>query len=365
MKQSLAQRSIEGPVNRPLTDFEKTNQLDNHILGKGIPLTHSNLIIRMNSTFLEMPQDGFPNHRINFGMAALFMLVPIVPISIILFDALSKLNVSFITIAIFGFLWFLAVFLGSLLFKISFFNYTHRPIRFNRKQQCVHFFRFDGSQLTVPWKDIVFTCSKKNILQPVYIAANIIDPKTGIMTERFFLPEMTVSPPFFHAQAKRHYYPDLVSIWAFIVEYMEGNNLPELTRLVYYCIPIAKKKESPYWSMLFSLSTLNPQFSRYYTNFSFLFEMLFFVISFPILLLTNLTNKFPRWNPEIESMCQIEPNDPINLSNKTNPTGWKLFRYVTSMLTLQEFSHWLEDMKWSESLSRSEQAPPNESHNEK
>ncbi|SET57236.1 DUF6708 domain-containing protein [Thorsellia anophelis] len=351
MKHSIAQRSIEGPVNRPLTNFEQVNRLDNHILGKGIPLYQSNAIIRFNSTFLEIPQDGFSNNRFVFSFSALFLLFMIA--ALIYFMAsffMVNASIKYILLLL-PFLLGLG-FLEYLILQVSFFNYTHRPIRFNRKKQCVHFFRFNGTQITVPWKDIVFTCSKKNSQPCIYVTANIIDKETGFMTERFFLPEMTTSSPFFHPPADRYYYPDLVSLWAFIVEYMEGDNLPKLSGLVYYCLPFDKKKENIYWSFLMSLRLLDPQFRTYYFNIFFIGDLLFFPISFPIRVLSTWTNKLPKWRQEIEAQCQVDAYDSINLSSETNPTGWKLFRYVTGMLKPEEFRSWLKDMENSESLSR-------------
>lgn len=118
-------------------------------------------MVRFNSTCIEFLDRTF---KIK-GMAVTLMFSVVSVLSVLIFLWLFlELIFSFgsdviesVFLIVFSFIFFLGipVFIWRIFLQKDLFQYTHYPIRFNRKTRKVHFFRHNGpgGVVTVPWGD--------------------------------------------------------------------------------------------------------------------------------------------------------------------------------------------------------------------
>ncbi|SET09924.1 hypothetical protein [Thorsellia anophelis] len=137
-----------------------------------------NFITKFNSTYFEMVDSTFTSTKTSLMFFSLVFLGFILAFSFVLLRTVNSLFESFTIFSIL-FICLLIPSLGMIyiFFNISFFRiyftYTHNPIRFNRKEQLVHFSQRNGEQITVSWKDIIFTCEE--IGKNSFFMGNVID----------------------------------------------------------------------------------------------------------------------------------------------------------------------------------------------
>ncbi|MEJ8674581.1 hypothetical protein [Chromobacterium amazonense] len=145
-------------VNRPLSNDERDRQLkQKEKLNTG--LYHQLSVIEINSNYLEIVDKFF------FDKGA-WTLVCLIVIAWCGGGALLATIGAVVEIckgdwgaAMLFILSFLGVLISYLMWMCmrKEINYTHYPIRFNRKTRMVHVFRQDGTVLSVKWDKVFFT----------------------------------------------------------------------------------------------------------------------------------------------------------------------------------------------------------------
>lgn len=294
---------IKLEINRPLSNAERNNRLIQKLKKKN-PLNHNLSVICLNSTYLETV-DKYYSGRGWITFACLFLL------SLVTAAVISRFNFIF---SYFG-LSALAIGLYTLIlfyFIKDSFNYAYAPIRFNRKTQMVHVFMRNGKVLSAPWKDIFFCITSYS---PALMAVNELDIKGHILDESgkkvlnsFELSVHDVSED------------DLLSHWEFIRRYME-DGVDEVKSTVDFCLPV----EGRWAGFKFEF--------QYCIAYSTWCGMSFWgnILTLPYLLPKGLfrsifmiTSRRPKWPDEIEKVCEVDINDPVNLTAKDNlPWTWK------------------------------------------
>ncbi|ERT13054.1 hypothetical protein LGZ99_21095 [Photorhabdus temperata] len=316
-------------LNRPLTRGERYAQLcqgkPTQITAKyGLYIVDHDTVIRMNSTYMETVdkyyrEQGFVS-SLNATVFCCFLGMALYFTGKTIY--LSILNGAIKENTLLGFMImipatvFFLYFSGKLILK-EWFAKTHYPIRFNRKTQMIHVYRFNGTVLSVPWKKVFFTQTIGKGKWPEWsIEGHILADDQETVLETFSLGlsgELELMPGY----------------WEFIRCYMEEECLQEQADIIALCPPIEKQKES----YIFGLQYLMRMGSR--------LDWLFGWIMLPFALITSVaryiavqTSKIPQWPQEVEEACQVDPDDPINVSAANNPVH--LWRYVLANQTREE-----------------------------
>ena len=296
------------PVNRPLAQFEKDLQLKPKEKLKIEPFYQLS-VIRMNSTYLESI-DKFYSWK---GALTGFLLIPIVMfagfLGYIAIDAIPQISTSddgrFYFWAIAGvsalvlpFLYWLV----RLLHKES-FAWTHYPIRLNRKTRMVYVFRTNGTVLSVPWDEVIFTlggAGGSGLIQNWDLRGHVLDKDGNTVQESFTFSMVSNNKD------------DLYQLWEFIRRYMEEGP-QDLYKQVEFCMPVSEKRESYFFGL-----------KRLIVNFKgqpFLQTMMmpFFLLYSIGRVFSMWTSRIPKWPQEAENACRVEPGDPYIKDWRTNP----------------------------------------------
>lgn len=296
-------------LGRPLEREERYAALPHQRQADTIPDPHSSLL-HFNSTYAE-----FIDRRYRLrGMATttLWLLAGIIfPVIGTLFvgyfiwigsyltGEISGKFATIISIAsfliCFGGPWVLWKFL----LRHDLFAYTHYPIRFNRKNRKVYVFRHngEGGVLTVPWDDVFWHIGRG--MQQKYLCdvrGHLLD---GVRVRETF--------------AVGHYFDDsrvdrIQGLWEFIRRYMEEG--PE-TVAEHPLDRMIELSMTPSWTNCYLWVMAN--IGTGFTSLRFVLFPLFYPIVGLLTLgrwLTLNSCKAPIWPPEVESECQVDPNDP-------------------------------------------------------
>ncbi|WNN43188.1 DUF6708 domain-containing protein [Winslowiella toletana] len=188
--------------------------------------------------------------------------------------------------------------------KAEWFAWTHYPIRFDRINRQVHFFRPDGTIRSVPWEKVFFTSGlshRKEFNKDYYISGHIMADDNETVIDSFCLPSTHSD----RKQLERH--------WEFVRRYMEEGPA-SVAPVVNFCLPIAGKREGYQFGLLYLLSGFNgaPMF---------LFPLLFalsFIYSIPRYI-AMVTSKVPVWPENIEAQCAAAVDDPYAIDASSNP----------------------------------------------
>ena len=301
------------PINRPLTEDERADQLKQKKRVEVDP--HYNLsVIRINSTYLEIVDKFYAWKGLMFSLSTVFLIM----VGIALANGFFPINsmetsartydtteyITFlITISLMGIPAML--FFGWLALRES-FTYTHYPIVLNRKTRMVHVFRRDGTVLSVPWDDLFFTFNKG----PYYwnIRGHVLDADGVTVKETFAFPMFGDKKDI------------LVEYWEFVRRYMEdgpakliGHDIGK----VEICHPLVGRKEGFKVGMLVIYAQL------------WFLPIVFWILS-PFLTLcgifrylANLTCDGPEWPKRVLDTCVIEPGDPHERDARHNPRNAK------------------------------------------
>lgn len=301
------------PINRPLTEAERADQLQQKKRVEIDP--HYNLsVIRINSTYLEIVDKYYA-----WKGGALLISVVVILIASIALGTVAALVINKWDMATIenrqgslGALFVAAlVFLPLIIYSIwlalrETFTYTHYPIRLNRKTRMVYVFRRDGTILSVPWDDLFFTLNKAT--RDWNVRGHVLDVDGVTVKETFAFPM----------------YDDLKSelllYWEFVRRYMEDGPAKLIGSgdgQVNICHPIADRKESFGWSM-----------HLIYSHFAPVPIMLWIFSPFLTLVglaryLAHLTCDVPEWPKRINDSCVIEPGDPYERDARHNSPNLK------------------------------------------
>lgn len=280
-------------VNRPLSNDERHCQLKQKNKVE-TELYHQLSVIEINSTWLEVVDKYFFDKG---AMTMAFMFV----ISCFLFGSILF---SFLAVqAILSGDWAalvvalpvaMVIVFGYLMWKMTKkeINYTHYPIRFNRKTRMVHVFRQNGTVLSVKWDKVFFT--QIPVTYGMWdMVGHILDEDGVTVRETFGLPACAMGS-WGRERAKGY--------WEFIRRYMEEGPA-SVSDVISGCLPIKDKKET----LVFSFQRIAASLGSYLNPL-----ILFYYIFYPGRMISMHFSKIPQWPVEIEAQCQrLEGYDPF------------------------------------------------------
>jgi hypothetical protein len=292
------------PVNRALTVEEVEHYLPQTKPSRSRPLYQLS-VIRMNSTYLECVDKffGWKGGFSSMAFASLFLTFGFfiaVTFSEIVRPEGIRPDMLWFALEIFILCIVVYLMFRSVLIKEC-FQYTHYPIRFNRKTRMVHVFRQDGTVMSESWDLLFFTlCREKDDNWDVRGHRLADDRRTVV--ETFSLPYTGVldddeSDPFIWGQ------------WEFVRRYMEDGPA-ELIGQVEHVMDVAEKREAftEGFFRLLAMFAMNTFVVILMSPFSFFYALGRWICMH--------TGKIPYWPAEIEAECQIEPDDPYILDAK-------------------------------------------------
>jgi hypothetical protein len=249
-------------------------------------------VVRMNSTYLEVIDKFFMTK----GIVSFFCGICVTAflwhmISLFAFECLSDrpCNPDLFYFAINIVLLPVLVFLGHHIIKDA-FQYTHYPIRFNRKTRMVHFFRTDGTVVSRPWDHIFFTLAR--------LDGRGLEVRALIM-DHFQHMVLDVIPLSFYGHEDDRF---LLYQWEFIRRYMEEpDELPRLADQV-ELIPIPAGRKEGFWRGFTTLFATNKGLVLFTAPLMFLFS---FGRAFAMFF-----SKIPRWPDYVEAESHYSLDDP-------------------------------------------------------
>jgi len=289
-------------VNRPLSADEISDHLPQKEPSRSAPWFQLT-VIRMNSTFLECVDmiyawRGAVTAVVTPGFYIAFGIMIMGP-SIIINDY-PTLNPEKQTEALIAGIYLFLIGLALTAFLIwalrfECFKYTHYPTRFNRKTRMVHYFRPNGTVLSVPWDKVYFTLMYHG-LDYWEVVGHVLSDDGKTVLDTFPLSTRDI-------RDDGDPNTTLYQHWEFVRRYMEEGP-QELYEQVAVVLPIHERKESYIigWKRLFANFGTNP-----------LVVALVFPVIFCVTLgrwLAMRTCKLPRWPQEVEAQSKIEPDDP-------------------------------------------------------
>ena len=317
-------------LNRSLSDEDIKYQLRQDFTAMGAAdavALDDTVVIKMNSTYLELV-DKYYSDRGMFEfftviMFFLFFSVPFILMYLLFFNPISRPD-TFPEL----FMLIFAVITSSVMarwfygfLRKSFFTWTHYPVRFNRKTKMVHVFKVGGTILSVPWNDIFFTRGRAGYgtLPEWSIDGHILADDGKTVIDTFSLG---------FSSTRR----ELVKNWAFVRSYMEVEDcLPDLADIVVLCPPVAEKRESYLFGLLYMIR-IESRLLWPITALAFPLFLAGSVVRFIVM----RTCKIPRWSQEVEEACEVSADDPINLSAANNPRH--IWRYVLANQPQEEYN---------------------------
>ncbi|QOW51435.1 hypothetical protein G0029_16725 (plasmid) [Acinetobacter sp. YH12138] len=280
---------------------------------------HLFAITQMNSTFLDV-ENKFYTHKGHFNAQNLYFLF---------FFLISMILILIYQISVerFNIIYYFSAFLGGSIFFVIyplFFNYkpdnnnfTHFPIRFNRKNQRVYFLDMQGKFQSGNWQDMKFCIVQPNSFQGDYEIWGFILNKESQLIEH----TVAIGPPVPSIEL-------LESFWGMICIYMaEGpeklypkdiksleNDEYKIFSKVTFCNDIVGKKESR-------------EFSYYRVDINSFGSKFFYYLRFLILesvfwkwgrVYAMWDCKVPMWPESILNDCTIDKDDPYIVNADIN-----------------------------------------------
>ncbi|MCD7099526.1 DUF6708 domain-containing protein [Stenotrophomonas sp. MMGLT7] len=313
----LDYRNIRYPVNRPLTDKERSLQYRQGEEKAAQPMDFLS-VIGVNSSYIDLVDRWYPIKGFNVWLGGCVIGVSAFLSSIIVWaffwapvtdqrGALWFMLLVFMPIAL-ALIWG-----GWWLIRTESWRWTHYPMRLNRKTRQVYVFRQDGTVLTVPWDDlfIVRGEAKNPIAGTTYdLRAHVLD-KDGITVRESFSLGYAF-PGDEHSMDK---------FWAFLQPYMEAQDGAERTyrhlKKNGYLAPLDGRKEGWRWSIARSFMS-----AAHWPWLQFLGAP-FLGLNAVGRMFAMRTSKRPRWPKEVEDANTVEADDPYVLTWRDNgPLGW-------------------------------------------
>ena len=299
-------------ANRPLSEREREFQMrqDRPL---DVPLRDQLCVIRMNSTFLETVDAGFPwrgrgsAFALIVGSLLIMFAVALLALLLTQLATWSERHRTDNILFALGGISLLALMVWGLvkLLLNESFALTHYPIRYHRKNRMVYYIRANGSAGSVAWKDIFFTVHRVGDVW--YLVGQVLaEDKVTVLETIPAGPAALVTS--IDANPVTGYFAGgnaLRSHWEFIRRYMEEG--PQATHvIVQSAMPVASRKETPAES-----------WRRIFANFDD-GEYFWMMLAAPLSMLAYLgrlfvmaTSKIPQWPAEIDAACVSEPDDPF------------------------------------------------------
>jgi hypothetical protein len=289
--------------NRPITAQERRDHFSRH-KSQGLPW-YQMAVIRMNSTHLECVDRMFEERGMMTAIGIILQILIIWLIaatSLLAVEQWPELSPDRRTMEIWDIIGTVALFspltvMILFILKQELFQYTHYPIRFNRKTRKVYVFRRDGTVLTVFWRDIYFTVITQSFDRR-RVAMLILDKDRETVIEEVMLPFVT----------DKNDHKRMHSFFEFVRCYMDESEAKVymLSKQIDYVPKIVNRRQTffggwYYMDALFTGGYIHLRFGYYLTT------LLFYIIGRWIVMHTC---RIPRWPKEVEDECQFEPNDP-------------------------------------------------------
>ena len=284
-------------INRKLNNAEYENRLKPYKYYQGDPpnpIFEYLTTIKINSSFLELT-DRCLSQRGTFTFIGLCFLGFGLGFTIGLMVVTIRIPILEVILI---FMMPFAMCYGSayILLKSEWFNFTHNPIRFDRRNRMVYAFLYNKEVVAAPWDEIFFCMGAGN-----HIGGAELDIRGHIMAEDGVTVKATFALGY-----RTHSKYELENYWNFINHYMEKGPEELVPNMALY-LPIADRKETPGWSFNHYLDVFG------YIGFPFVF------IFWPCRLLAMATCKVPVWPDWVEEKCQVEPDDPFARDASLNP----------------------------------------------
>lgn len=311
--------------------------------GYNVSLYPQRTVVQFNSTYMELTgrQDRIRGDVTAWGFFFLIIASGGVfsSFSTLIMDLGKGNSIIFMSIIAFVFT-LMSVFLLVLL-STELFTYTYLPIRFNRKTRKVYVRQANRKVEVFDWDELKFYMA--TTYKDGGDVRGLILADDGVTITSMF------SLPFVNSLgADKHDEGALLGHFELVRRYMEGDDkqLIEVEKAIRYIHPVHEKRETPLVSLQrvklgYHASHVNQEYPN--TFKPVLAEYL--LIPFAWLrylgrLLSINTSITPKFSPEIEAECQIDPNDPHDL-NKYLPEGnledsnqplWKKLAYSIGLI---------------------------------
>lgn len=296
---------VKYPTQRELTEQERKDRLKQTQRLEVQPL-HQLAVIKMNSTYLESVDRFFAwkglMTLVSVSILAIMLYLPVV----IGWDLVTGRSDE--TSDPWFFFWtsllmpLPLVLLSMWLLRKDAFQYTHYPIRLNRKNRTVYAFRTNGTVLKAKWDELFFTLGYAPAWKEWDIRAHVLaaDKKTVLDTFAFSVVESGQSKHLLKAH------------WEFLRRYVEDGPEDLVERVQFY-VPVNGRKESFWYG-----------WSR--TGANFAASPVAYWTMWPATLLIGVfrwaavcTSKTPAWPPDVEDESQVQPGDPYIRDATVNP----------------------------------------------
>lgn len=292
-------------LNRSLTQEERQRHLKQKQPANADPLDWLS-VIKLNSTYLELVDRWYPikGYAVWFG---LMFAVPFVSISFaFIWTAVQKNEVAAWSFGAVAALIFLSMaWVSVLVLRSEAFRLTHYPIRMNRKARQVYAFRPDGSVLTAPW-DELFICVVENKLP---LGETTHDIRAHVLSE----DGKTVKDTFTLGYVDLGNEESALRLWEYIRRYMEApDGVEQSFRHTELCMPIDGRREGFVFGVIrtFAVAARWP--------IAQLLASPLFALTAAGRWFAMTTSKIPQWPVEVESACEIAPNDPYRKDWRSN-----------------------------------------------
>ena len=264
-------------------------------------------VIMMNSNFLELVDKNYFSRGFLSLIGSVFCVMLSVALLFLLWSifkdggAISSYELRFIFA--FSLIAVPLIVLTIYIVMSECFSFTHYPIRFDRENRQVLFFRLDGTIRNEPWDKVFFTSGlglRKSINQEYYISGHILADDGETVIDTFCMPATSSD----RKELERH--------WEFVRRYMEEG--PEsVSHVVNFCLPIYGKREGYQFGLIILMSA--------YNGATFYLLPLIFTLSFILSIpryIAMVTSKVPVWPESIEEQCAVLENDPYAVDASIN-----------------------------------------------
>lgn len=307
-------RNLRFAVSRPLTAAEEDERLDVSA-SVGVPARSGLSVIKFSSTCLELVDRWYPVKGFNVWLSVMGALA-FVPTSSYLFVNLILLGEPFREDERW-ILWCFWLFIAPVslfilagivwLFRSECFRWTHYPIRLDRVNRKVHFFRQDGTVASGDWNRLFF-CIGESTTPPIGrthdIRAHFLSDDRKTVLETFSLG--------YEYMGERS---DLLGLWEFIRLYMQGGDaeLEHLCGEVGFYLPIHDRKEGFVFGVVRTFAGL--------VHWPWLHVVSCLPFSFIALgrWVAMTTSRIPAWPTEVEGGAGVDRADPWQRDWRDNP----------------------------------------------
>ncbi|MBO1748568.1 DUF6708 domain-containing protein [Stenotrophomonas indicatrix] len=307
-------RNLRYAVNRALTAAEEGERLDVSV-AVDAPLQSGLSVIKFSATYLELVDRWYPVKGFNVWLSVLGALAFIptssyLLVNLIIFGEPFKEDERWILWCFWIFIVPVSLFILAgivWLFRSECFRWTHYPIRLDRIRRKVHFFRQNGTVATGSW-DRLFFFIGESTTPPI---GRTNDIRAHFLSEDGKTVLETFSLGYVYMGSRR----DLLGLWEFIRQYMEGNDevVARLCAEVTICIPVHDRREGFVFGVVRTFAGL--------IHWPWLHVVACLPFSFIAMArwVAMSTCRIPVWPKEIENDCAVTGKSQWQRDWRDNP----------------------------------------------